>query len=82
VNTAISQMDKIVQASAAQAEEGAGVAQELTAQATAIQNTIDELARVVGGNHGPRHSGSLTHPTAAPVARRRAQPRFADPAAV
>jgi methyl-accepting chemotaxis protein len=49
VNTAINQMDKIVQASAAQAEEGASVAQELTAQASVIQNTVDELARVVGG---------------------------------
>ncbi len=49
VNVAIGKMDKVVQGSAAQAEEGASVAEELTRQATEIQNTVDELARVVGG---------------------------------
>jgi methyl-accepting chemotaxis protein len=82
VNTAISQMDKIVQASAAQAEEGASVAQELTAQATEIQHTVDELARVVGGQRGNSAGDSPADTPATDAAGRVSQPRFADPAAV
>jgi methyl-accepting chemotaxis protein len=49
VNKAVGQMDRVVQATAAQAEEGASVAQELTAQSTTMRQCVDELARVVGG---------------------------------
>jgi hypothetical protein len=46
---AVSQMDKHVQAGAARAEEAASVAQELIAQSAALQGSVDELNRLVGG---------------------------------
>jgi len=49
VNQAVSQMDKHVQAGAARAEEAASVAQELLAQSTALQGSVEELNRLVGG---------------------------------
>jgi methyl-accepting chemotaxis protein len=49
VNMAVGQMDKHVQAGAARAEEAASVAQELLAQSTALQGSVDELSRLVGG---------------------------------
>ncbi len=50
VNSAVSQMDQVVQLSAARAEESAAVAQELSAQSTVLQSTVAELAHVVGGS--------------------------------
>ena len=49
VNKAVGQMDRVVQSTAAQAEEGAGVAQELTTQSDSLRQCVDELAQVVGG---------------------------------
>ncbi len=49
VNGAVGQMDQVVQSSAARAEEGAALAEELSAQAASLRQTIDDLARVVGG---------------------------------
>jgi methyl-accepting chemotaxis protein len=51
VNQAVGQMDKHVQAGAARAEEAASVAQELLAQSTALQGSVGELNRLVGGNN-------------------------------
>lgn len=58
VNKAVGQMDRIVQATAAQAEEGSSVAQELTTQSRSMRDNVDQLARVVGGP--PQASGSVT----------------------
>jgi methyl-accepting chemotaxis protein len=49
VNMAVGQMDKHVQAGAARAEEAASVAQELIAQSAALQGSVEELSRLVGG---------------------------------
>ncbi len=49
VNTAVSRMDEAVQLGASRAEEGASVAEELSAQTILIQDSITDLARVVGG---------------------------------
>ncbi len=49
VNQAVSQMDKVIQGSAAKAEEGASVAEELIAQSTALKNCVEELGQLVGG---------------------------------
>ena len=62
VNAAVGQMDKIVQAGAAQAEEGAGVAQELSTQANDLKFIVDALAREVGGR-----SETAASPEPAPV---------------
>ena len=61
VNKAVGAMDRVVQSTAAQAEEGAGVAQELTTQSESLRQCVNELAHVVGG----RRSGSPA-PSASP----------------
>lgn len=42
-------MDIVVQASAARADDGASLAQELTAQAASLQQNIGELVLLIGG---------------------------------
>ena len=49
VNQAVSQMDKIIQGSAAKAEEGASVAEELIAQSTNLKDCVTQLSQLVGG---------------------------------
>ena len=46
---AVTQMDKVVQAGAARAEEGAAVAQELSAQSVFLQKAVEDLGLAVGG---------------------------------
>ena len=73
VNGAVSQMDKVVQASAARAEEGAGVAQELIAQSISLQQSVAELGALVGstqlqdavGTGGEKYSREEKHPRSA-----------------
>jgi methyl-accepting chemotaxis protein len=74
VNTAVSQMDKVVQASAARAEEGASVAQELISQSVAVQQSVEELGQLVGG--GKQQRAQITSP--APSANGNA-PHLASP---
>ena len=62
VNSAIGEMDRAVQAGAARAEEGASVAQELNTQSASLRQSVDQLARVVGG----RHTG-VTFQAASPI---------------
>jgi methyl-accepting chemotaxis protein len=49
INTAVGQMDKVTQSNAANAEEGAAAAEELTAQAASMKQSVAELLRLVGG---------------------------------
>jgi len=58
VNLAVSQMDKHVQAGAARAEEAASVAQELLAQSAALQGSVEELGRLVGGRQAAKRPGA------------------------
>jgi methyl-accepting chemotaxis protein len=60
LNLAVSQMDKVVQASAARAEEGASVAHELISQSTALEQNILELSNLVGGKNSRGQSISTT----------------------
>ena len=53
VNAAVSQMDKITQANAANAEESAGAAAQLTAQAQSLQESVGDLLGLVGGQEVP-----------------------------
>ncbi len=55
VNAAVSQMDRVTQQNAAGAEESASAAEELSAQATTVKATVDELALVIGGNGTRSH---------------------------
>ncbi|HEV7301801.1 MAG TPA: methyl-accepting chemotaxis protein [Tepidisphaeraceae bacterium] len=50
INTAVSQMDKVTQESAANAEESAAAAEELSSQAEQLQGVVGELVALVGGS--------------------------------
>ena len=52
MNTAVSQMDKVTQSNAANAEESASAAEELNAQAEAMREAVGELLRLVDGHSG------------------------------
>ncbi len=54
VNTAVSAMDQVVQGAAAQAEQGAGVAQELTSLSQGLNDCVTRLSRVVSSANGRR----------------------------
>jgi methyl-accepting chemotaxis protein len=65
VNAAVSQMDKAIQSSAARAEEGASVAQELISQSQALQQCVIELNALVGGARSANTSVSTPPVSAA-----------------
>ena len=50
VNTAVSEMDKVVQQNAASAEESASAAEELSSQAQELNSMVVQLASIVGGS--------------------------------
>jgi methyl-accepting chemotaxis protein len=50
VNTAVSEMDKVTQSTAASAEESAAAAEELNAQAEQMKVYVGDLVAVVGGS--------------------------------
>ncbi len=50
VNTAVTQMDKVTQSNAANAEETASAAEELNAQASALKEAVAELMKLAGAN--------------------------------
>jgi methyl-accepting chemotaxis protein len=52
INTAVSQMDKVTQGNAATAEECASAAEELSAQAETMKNSVAELLQLVGNERG------------------------------
>ena len=49
VNTAVSEMDKVVQQNAANAEESASASEELSSQAQELNAMVEELSAIVGG---------------------------------
>jgi methyl-accepting chemotaxis protein len=49
IGTAVGQMDKVTQSTAASAEESASASQELNAQAETLKSTVHKLNRLVGG---------------------------------
>jgi len=63
INAAILEMDKVVQANAASAEESAGASEELNAQALMLRESISGLRRLVGGTAqrpaAPVRSGTM-----------------------
>jgi methyl-accepting chemotaxis protein len=50
VNTAVSQMDKVTQSNAANAEESASAAEELNAQAESLKEAVNNLLTMVDGD--------------------------------
>ncbi|MDR3378680.1 MAG: methyl-accepting chemotaxis protein, partial [Verrucomicrobiae bacterium] len=49
INTAVGEMDKVTQSTAASAEESASAAEELNAQADVMRDVVGELVRLVDG---------------------------------
>ena len=49
INTAVTEMDKVTQQNAANAEESASAAEEMSAQAETMQGMVGELVAMVGG---------------------------------
>ena len=63
VNTAVTQMDKVTQSNAANAEESASASEELNAQAEALKEAVVELLRLVDGENAQRNQQArTTHP--------------------
>ena len=52
INSAVAQMDKVVQGNAANAEESASASEELSSQAQELNGMVEELMAIVGGSKG------------------------------
>ena len=50
INSAVGQMDKVIQSNAASAEEDAAASQQLNSQAVTMKESVRELLKLVGGN--------------------------------
>ncbi len=66
VNTAVAQMDQVTQANAANSEEAASAGEELSAQATELNDMVVTLAGVVGGAGHTRHRNRQTQRNVSP----------------
>jgi len=90
VNTAVAQMDKVTQTSAANAEESASASEELSAQAKELNDMVGQLTRIVSGAQangngapvmaGARTAANVSH-VAKPVAAAKPAPQAARHAA-
>ncbi len=59
VAKAVAEMDKVTQASAANAEEGASAAEELAAQAQSLRETVAQLQALANSRSAPAGMSSL-----------------------
>ncbi len=62
VNVAVTDMDKVTQQNAANAEESASSSEEMNAQAEQMKHMVDELVMLVGGttqHHAAKRTGSI-----------------------
>jgi methyl-accepting chemotaxis protein len=73
VNDAMAQMDKLTQSSAANSEETAAAAQQMSAQSQDLLSAVDELDDLVGHAQSDRPAESAFG-SAAPVAKRTSAP--------
>jgi len=70
VNTAVSQMDKVTQSNAANAEESASASEELPGQAQELNAMVDTLVAIVGGAGSANGNGNgRMHAAHGPVGR-------------
>jgi methyl-accepting chemotaxis protein len=61
INTAVSEMDKVVQQNAASAEESASASEELSSQAQELNAMVEQLISIVGGKNGQEGAHPTTH---------------------
>lgn len=64
INTAVSQMDRITQSNAANAEESASASEELSAQAVELNDMVEQLAKLVNGANAVQHERAKAAPAA------------------
>jgi methyl-accepting chemotaxis protein len=69
INAAMGQMDKVVQQSAAGAEESASASEELSSQAQVLRQTVDQLSSLVGGDHSQGRAVNTHYKKAASPSR-------------
>lgn len=78
VNTAVSEMDKVTQATAASAEESASASEELNAQAETLRENLVELQMLAGASAQPSADAALrSNALQAPVPRNGAAAQIA-----
>lgn len=69
VNIAVTQMDKVTQANAANAEESASASEELNAQASTLKEAVQELVRLVGGSSNAQSASPVSRVEFAPSSK-------------
>ena len=74
VNTAVSQMDKVTQTNAANAEESASASEELNAQAESMLEVVGDLMTLVGGAAAASQMQSMHQNQRKPKPKRQALP--------
>ena len=62
VNTAVSEMDKVVQQNAADSEESASASEELSSQAEELKKMVHELTGLIGGKKGQTEQHAAHQP--------------------
>ncbi len=67
ITTAVSEIDAITQANAANSEEAANAAGLLRQHAHQLQDTVQELHQLVGGHHRTTESSPVADPTPVPT---------------
>ena len=75
VNGAVTQMDKVTQSNAANAEESASASEELNAQAEMLREAVGNLLRLVDGNKGSTDKTASIKPAAARIVSQTAATR-------
>ena len=89
INTAMSQMDRVTQTTAASAEECASASSELNAQAQSLKDAVDQLVALVSGGgqtqpaespaHRPHHSSPAPRAQAGAPVQRAIKPTAKEP---
>jgi methyl-accepting chemotaxis protein len=64
INTAVTELDKVTQQNAANAEESASAAEEMSAQAETMKGMVNELVAIVGSAGGAKADAHDTHHSA------------------
>jgi methyl-accepting chemotaxis protein len=78
INSALTQMDRVTQGTAASAEESASAAEELNGQAVTLQDAVAQLLALVGG-HGETTVPSARAKSVSPTSRMTPRPSVAEP---
>lgn len=63
VNIAVTQMDKVTQSNAANAEESASASEELNAQAATLKDAVEDLVKLVGGKAESKKAAKSVAPS-------------------